>query len=503
MATVEDRYRVTRMVIAPARRLMRLTSLFVLAIATTSACATEATDGLDTDDVEAAADDGKVDSASELSVRVSETTLWITRSLERRGNLFVVRGRTSRNLTDGNAFVFDDPYGDFLQRTARTFEVTFDASTAHTMVDGVNLFTSLSFVHSSSRPDHLTARVTVRPRLASTTGPSSLALTAELTPIVVAGHTVYRVTGRSTKAITAVSSTLGDARLVDANHYTVDLDFDQLMIVATPGGEFSVTAALPAGPATIRASLGMVIKKLGLTSQDIEVVYPVPSCTTTIRSCLTALPDGALDLAACGEAINVRVCQGQLGVVVDAPAIAVAKTASDAKLSALATDAVGLVGAARATALTAAAREVIAGRLAAEQGVWLLGTTARTAVLARATEVPLDDAYAYPLAFVDGLEPAPGDVAATRQVAADAVLGYLRTQDYLHSALGRSYLELTRELRTQHVGSLRAFRQTSALMTLPSMPNVDYYVGEWLGMHTEVNVDHTTGVPIHVLVELD
>lgn len=481
---------------------MRLTSLFVLAVATSSACATEATDSPDTDEVEAPDDDGKVDSASELSVRASETTLWMNRSLERRGNAFVLRGRTSRNLTDGNAFVFDDPYGEFLQRTARTFEVSFEASTAQTMVDGVNLFTSLSFVHSASRPDHLTARVTVRPRISSTTGPSSLALTAELTPVVVAGHTVYRITGRSTKIVTAVTTTLGEARLVDANHYTIDLDFDQLMTVA-PDGELAVTATLPAGPATIRAKLGMVVKKLGLTAKDIEVVYPVPQCATTVKSCLLALPDGALDLASCGEALNVRVCRGQVGVVVDAPAIAAAKAASDARLVTLATDATGLVGAARAPDLSTVVREVIAGRLAAEEGVWLLGATARTAVLARATEVPLDEAYAYPLAFIDGLEPAPGDVAATRQVVTDAILGYLRTQDYLHSALGRSYLELTKELRAQHVASLRAFRESSELVTFPSMPNVDYYVGDWIGIHTEVTVDHTTGEPTHVLVELD
>ncbi len=482
---------------------MRLTSLFVLAVATSSACATEATDSPDTDEVEALDDDGKVDSASELSVRASDTTLWMNRSLERRGNLFVLRGRTSRNLTDGNAFVFDDPYGDFFQRSARTFEVTFDASTARTMVDGVNLFTSLSFVHSASRPDHLTARVTVRPRISSTTGPSSLALTAELTPVVVAGHTVYRLTGRSTKTITAVTSTLGDARLVDANHYIVDLDFDQLMTVASPGGEFAVTTTLPAGPATIRATLGMVVKKLGLTSRDIEVVYPTPQCTTAIKSCLTALPDGALDLASCGEAVHVRQCRGQLGVVVDAPAIAAAKAASDATLVTLSSDAVGLVGAARANDLTMVAREVIAGRLAAEQGVWLLGATARTAVLTRATEVPLDDAYAYPLAFVDGLEAVPGDVAVTRQLAADAILGYLRTQDYVHSELGRSYLELTKVFRAQHVATLRAFRESSELVTFPSMPAVEYYVGDWIGLHTEVTVDRATGEPTVVLVEID
>jgi hypothetical protein len=147
--------------------------------------------------------------------------------------------------------------------------------------------------------------------------------------------------------------------------------------------------------------------------------------------------------------------------------------------------------------------EVISGRLEAEGGAWLMSATARTKVLATATDVPLDEAYAFPLYFVDGHEPAPGDVAGTRQYAADAILSYLRTTDYEHSEFGRSYLELTKEFRARHVASLKAFREESELVTFPSMPNVEYYVGDWIGTHTEVTIDHTTGEVINVLVEID
>lgn len=478
---------------------MRLVSL-MLFTALASACAADDSELSETGDVEATDDEaGKADAASELSVRAGDTTLWVSRTLEKRGNAWILRGRTSRTLTGGHAFVFDDPFGEWTQRSPRVFEVAYDIPTARTVADGVNLFAGLSFVHSSTRPDSLTSRVVVRPRVQSVSGPSSLALTAELTPVLVAGHTFYRLKGRSTKTIAAVTATMGTAALVDANHFTVDLDFDQLQSI----DELAITARLPAGPATVRATLGMSVKKLGLTTKDIEVVYPVPSCGSTLRACLAALPDGALDTASCGEAIAVRSCQGQLGVVIDAATLAQAKAASDAKLTQLATDAVGLVGSARAPDLTNAARNVIAGRLDAEHGTWLLSATARTTVLAMATEVPLDDAYAFPLSFVDGLEPAPGDAAATRHVAADALLGYLRTTDYEHSELGRSYLALTKELRAQHVASLGAFRAESELVTFPSLPDVEYYVGRWLGLHTEVTVDRATGEVTGVLVELD
>ncbi|MBA3462035.1 MAG: hypothetical protein H0T46_18895 [Deltaproteobacteria bacterium] len=479
-------------------------SLSFCFVALLASCATDATDGPATDDIEAPDEEGKVDSASELSVRVSGTTLWMNRTLERRGNAWVLRGRTSRNITDGHSFIFDDVFGEWAQRSARTFEVVYDLNNSgRTVPDGVNLFTSLSFVHSSSRPDHLTARVTVRPRVSSTTGPSSLALTAELTPIVNAGHTVYRLKGRSTKVITSVAPTMGTAVLVDPTHFTVDLDFDQLQTLASPDGELAVTAQLPTGPATIRAKLGLVVKKLGMTSGDVEAVFPSPQCTSSRRSCLAALPDGALDLSSCGEAVTVRVCQGQIGVTVDAAALASAKAASDAKLTALATDAVGLVGAGRAADLTNATREVIAGRLAFEQGAWLLSATARNAVLATATQVPLDDAYAYPLSFVDGIEPVPGDLAVTRNIATDAILGYLKRQDYVNSEFGRSYLELTKVFRAQHVASLKEFREASTRETFGAQPGKEFYIGRWIGTHTEVTIDSATGEATHVLVEID
>lgn len=479
---------------------MRCRWLLVFALA--SACAADEGE-LDTDDIEAPDEDGKLDAASELRVRVEDTTLWVNYAVARRGDLFVLRGRTSRNITDGNAFVFDDVYGDFAQRTVRTYEVTWPVSTARTLVDGVNLFSSLTFVPSSSRPTNMTTRVVVRPRLATIAAPSALAFTAELTPVVDGGHTVYRVKGRSTKTLTAVTTPSGEARLVDPTHFEIDLDFEQLINLTDPTTELTVAVTTASGPLTIRGRLGLVVKRLGLTTRDIETQYPVPTCTAEMTACLTALPDPTLDLASCGEAIKVRACAGQVGLFVDAAALTAARTTAETKLTTLATDATGLLGADRAPSLVSTVREVVSGRLAAEEGAWLLSAAARQLVLARAADVPFDDAYAYPLAFVDGLEPAPNDLALGRHVAADELLGYLRTQDFTSTEYGRSYLELTKMFRAQHVQSLREFRDEAEHVTFASQPEVEYYVGRWLGSHTEVTVERATGTPTHVLVEID
>ena len=457
---------------------------WLLSFAILTACVAD--EPLETDEVEG--NDDKADASTELRVRVADTTLWMDKALTRRGDLIVLSGRTSRNVTDGRAFIFDDIYGDFAQKSARTFEVTWPVSTARGVVDGVNLFTGLTMGSRS-----LTARVVVRPRLASISGASSLSLTSEIVPVIVAGRIVYRVKGRSTQALTSIAASAGTARIVDATHFEIDLDFDQAM-----GAALAVTAN---GTLTKQALLGLFVKYFGATTGDVEAVFPSPTCTAERASCLSSLPDGALDLGSCGPALLVQACRGQLGVVVDQASIASKLAAVDARLGdpmGFAKDATALVGADRAPALRTNLRAQIASRLNDSLNLWLLSDKAKQAVLD--VEPQLDRAYANPLALVPAAQPSPGNVAKTRQVVADALLSYLQTTDYENSEFSRSYLELTRVFRTQHVASLRAFRET---VTPEVFGSTTYYIDRWLGTHTEIGVDPATGKVTSVLVELD
>ena len=477
---------------------MRATWLLVFALA--AAC-TDDDLVLETDDVEATEDDGKGDLAGELRVRASDTTLWVERFLERRGDAFVLHGRTSRNITSGNAFIFDDVFGAFEQKSPRTYEVAWQTSELRGVADGVNLFTSFGFVHSASRPDNLTARVVVRPRLSAISGSGSLSLTAELTPVIVAGRTVYRIKGRSTKPIGQLTVSTGTGRLLDPNRFEVDLDFDQLVAATAPGTFVSVTAQLPASSTTIKGHLGLAVKRLGLTARDVEEAFPSPTCTADRVGCLDALPDDALDLASCGPALEVRQCAGQIGVFVDNAMIDATLAAVDTRMSTFASDASALVGADRATALTTAVHGEIVAGVEAQRGLWLLSELSRTAVVTASVDRPLDNAYARPLALVGGPHaPAPGDVAATRQVVADALLAHLAQQDFVTTEFSRSYDELTKMFRVQHVASLRAFRETVEPETFGDR---EFYIDRWLGTHTEIGVDPTTGVVQSILVEID
>ena len=433
----------------------------------------------ETDDIVVEGDD-KSDSATELRVRVADTTLWMDKALVRRGDDLVLSGRTSRNITDGRAFIFDDIYGDFAQRSARTFEVTWPVSTARGVVDGVNLFTGLSF---GSR--HLTARVVVRPRLVAISG--SLSLTSEITPVIVAGRIVYRVKGKATQAVT---SNLGVARATDSTHFEIDLGFDDVASTS----QLVVTA----GTQSAKASFGMFVKYFGATTGDVETVFPSPACTADRLACLSALPDGTLDTGSCAPALLVQACRGQIGVVVDQAAIAQTLATVDARLAGtFATDATALVGVARAPALRTALRAQLASGLDDTLGLWLLSNAAKTKLLD--IEPAFDRAYANPLALVPAAPLAPGNLAGTRQVVADALLAYLQTTDYEHSEFDRSYLELTRVFRAQHLASLRAFRET---VTPETIGGTVYYIDRWLGAHTEITVD-ASGAATNVYVELD
>src|SRR5690348_15711913 len=112
---------------------MRLTALFAAVVAL-AGCVEEG-EG-DVAEVEAPDDDGKADAVTDLEVRVGETTLWGDRALLRKvvdgRESWVLHGRTSRNLVegDGRGYIFDDVFGDFFQRSARTFDVLYGTTSS-------------------------------------------------------------------------------------------------------------------------------------------------------------------------------------------------------------------------------------------------------------------------------------------------------------------------------------------------------------------------------------
>lgn len=483
-----------------------LTVAVVVALSFAAGCAEPA---IEVEEVEVPEDDGegKADLASELRVRAGETTVWMMRALVRRdvegAPAFVLRGRTSRNLTGGFGFVEDDPYGDFAQPSARTFEVTWPVSTARGLIDGINQFVRLGFVPSSGRPDGLTARVVVRPRLEAIGGSSKIYLTAELTPVSVGGTVAYRIKARTTGTATAVTASAGGValsgvRTVDATHAEIDLLPDHVFATAGTSGAIVISATIGGATVTKTARLGLSVKKLGVTTGDAYELWPRPTCADETRACLAALPAGATDLGPCGEYLAVQACAGQGGAIVDDVAFQAALAAGVARVGSAAfrSDAAGLVGADRVEQLVGGAEQTIEGRLEALFGQRFADVPARTAALTAATDAAIDAVYARPLDVVEPHAPVPNDLAAMRQVAADALLAELARFDFVGSEYARPLEQLTRQFRARHVADIRAFREAGEL-------DGRAFIGRWLDPYVEVVMDPATGAAVSVLVEID
>lgn len=481
---------------------MRLVGLLVLGLA---ACAAE---GEFLDDEIEFDPDAKADAASEMSVRTGETTVWMRQALERRGETFVMRGRASRNVTEGMGFIIDDPYGQFETKTARTFEVSWSVSEARTLVDGVDQFVRMHYPPSNGRPDSLTARVIVRPRFSTFTGSSSIYITAELTPVIQAGETVYRAKGKTSSAFSSLSVTLDGQPLavtkIDATHFEIDLAPHVALRIAGSTSKLNLAARLANGQRVEKtAALGLSIKKLAVTAGDPYEKFPRPNCPAATKSCLLALPDGTLDTASCGEAFVVGSCGRVIGVKIDDVAVqgAIANGHTVTGSAAFRSDATGLVGAERVEQLIGGAEQTLDDRVSNTFGRWLLSTTAKTKVLSSAVDGAIDEAYLRPLDLVEPLVAIPGNDASTRDTAADGLLRELAVFDFESTEFARSYATLVREFRARHVESIREFRETNAIELGSAESAV--VIGRWLDAHAEVVVSRTTGEVTRTLIEVD
>jgi len=456
--------------------------------------------------------DAKTDASTELTVRAGDTTLWVNKTVALRdganGPEFVLRGRTSRTLTDGRGYIFDDIYGEWFQKGGGGLGLTGWAWGVLGLVAGFDQLIGLNFTHSSSRPDALTARAVVRPRFTAFTGSSKIYLVAELQPVVVAGEIVYRITGRTYGANTGIrlvidSVDVGQVTRDGTERFTIDLPPNVAVAQIASGAELQIIADFPTGGVDKRTHLRLALKKLAMTAGDASSAFPPVSCTAATRSCLEALPDDTLDLASCGEAVKVNACGNTVGVRVDDVACQAKPHAAGQypATPAARAEAIALVGADRADAFLGGAEQTVESYLEKMFGRWYLSAATRDSMLAKAVTRGFDHAYAYPLDFIETHAAQPGNAAAMRQVAADAVLAELARMDFVHSELARSLDDLTHELKTQHLADIKAFRET--INAEPYMTTKDLYLGSWLGLYTEVVIDRATGTVEHTLVEID
>jgi hypothetical protein len=492
-----------------------LLALLLLTFAAAAAPGCAAEEDLATDEAELPdGDDGKADGDTELRVRTGETTLWVDKSIVREtrdgSEWLVLDGRTSRNLTDGFGFVFDDPYGAFEIRSARTFDLRWSTTELASLLVGVNQYLRLQFVPSAGRPDSLTARVVARARMTDFSGSGSYIFT-DVTPVVSGGRSVMRVQGSATSDIQAVTVELGgtqlsDVRITDPRHFQIDLLMDHAIAMVGSGLELEVSVRTASGNRIKRAKMALVVKKLGLTSADAYEVWPPPSCTDEVQACLEALPAGTTDLGSCGEAIEVNACGGATSVVSITDVEIVATLAQvDALLAdpaGFAADAATIVGAGRVDQLVEGVHQTIEGHLEQLYGTVYPDAAERAAALQGAIDRGFDAGYAHPLDFVAALTPIPNDPVRAREIATDGLIAHLGAMDLTQTEYGRSLEELTRTYRSTYLTDLRYWRTEAVPEEIVGWPPY-LFIGRMFGSHTEISVTQSTGELASVLFEID
>jgi hypothetical protein len=344
--------------------------------------------------------------------------------------------------------------------------------------------------------------VVAKTALTSFTG-SGAYLDADVVPVVSGGRTVWRVKGRTSSALSGVRASHGDARTADSTHFVVDLAREDVHALLGTSNSWSVTVDLASGSRTKSAKLVLRLGALGLTSEDPYEVWPPLTCTDEVRECLASLPPGTTDLAACGEAREVRACQGQVGVTFDDAAFEAAMQTGLARVSTTSarSDYAALAGADRVEQLQGVAEQTLEYELERLYGTFYADAAARDAAVAAAIDHAIDLVYAHPMDALEPHPPAPGDLDGTRQVVADALLTYLESIDLENTEFDRSLEELCRLFRTRHVADLRAWRTT---VTPQDVGNGrDVYIGNWLDPYVEIKVVRATGVVESVLFEID
>ncbi len=162
---------------APLHKLLPVAGLVLLAMTPALGCTAGSGGAQQTDDVT---------SIPSLKANVPGFTVWVDQPMraDQRygGDVWVVRGRTSKNLSDSFAFASDDEFGEALVVSPRVFEFTVDNTSAEMLVSGTRLFVRLGVVGET---DPYYVGLLFSPSLGASTGSTKFNVHEPLTPVLV------------------------------------------------------------------------------------------------------------------------------------------------------------------------------------------------------------------------------------------------------------------------------------------------------------------------------
>jgi len=227
--------------------------------------------------------------------------------------VWVVRGRTSKNLAAAFSYSGDDEFGEALVTSKRKFEFVADGPSMIHLLEGHALFIQLDTTTGSQT--RYFATVEMSSRFARFTGSSKIFVHQDLDPIVTGGRVLFRSEASTSKGVTGLEVSAPVARPEEtvfiAPSYRSDWTWPNLLLAAEPPADpIQFTGASSSGSVAKEAGVDVAVGSLTLSTTAPSVD---PVCEPSVLACLQGLSDAAGDTSVCGQAGVVQPCMYYLG----------------------------------------------------------------------------------------------------------------------------------------------------------------------------------------------
>ena len=442
---------------------------------------------------------GKADwGAVELSVDGLELEIdpELRREAGRRGDVFVLTGRTNRNVEGGEAALRSRAnaeavaFGTYTQVSGQRFELSWPVEESGRLLAGAQLFITLDMQREDLGEYALMMRLS--PTVASLLG-VGVNPSTRLTPFLVDGRVQSRLEGRTDDRYYGLAFWIGEEFLhSEAREGAHDFHFDvreqTLLGVLGTGAISEITR----GHTKIGLALAVSDIEVRHNDRGPENWHVWDGCWNGVRTCINELPEGSLDLSSCGPAQDLLPCTKEMGTALNRGQIDAALDRAPLTRE----DAVALVGEARADQLVEAVRAELDEALGAREGAWYRDETAVAASLDAEAARVVGRAYALPLERVDAIPMTTNEGSTAGDIAADALLRYLPTYDFVHSEFEGTLVDIVSSQygRPEHVQIFGLVRRGVSNLEDDFYIEVDEGASgtsfgfHWLGAYIEISV---------------
>ena len=263
----------------------------------------------------------------ELVAKASGITVWIDPTLRPTTRFdqpaWAIAGRTSKNIEGVFSFSSDDEFAEAIQVSPRKFEIYMDAGQAAHLLAGYRLLLDLDTQSGNTRQYFASFRIA--PRFHDFHGSSKITLHKTVSPFVFGQEIRFRnliglASGYESPGATTEGGASPLAIAPSGSSFAMDWSADALVAAATDTDQEIAVTAQKAGQTVTRfQQTELYVSSFQLIDSGMPLeVWPDPSCTANVRTCLQALPGSQLDRSSCGPAVDVLACVNEVAVPVDA-----------------------------------------------------------------------------------------------------------------------------------------------------------------------------------------